>query len=1241
MADPNAPRQPRRIIRRSASHRPPDDAFAASAAVASAAVGSSATGSASTRSRSVTGLPTSGAAPSGSTTTATRQHISPRVTAVVKAPPSAPPSPLPPPTTATESPASPATAAMNAAFTARKLVIDRTAFSSISFSAPTFVNNIANRLLYPILQRERIEEKRRAASGGGSASGNRNTGEVSRLLGSDGTSLFGSSRMAMNVRVSDPSSGNGPGNGGGSTTNYLALAGELSTAMEEAAEEVGRLLAEEEALLHREEVRCKRVEIQERRRLATVRLGLEGTSGRLQLYENRVANAQAATAGIEQHLAQSNARVQRGKSVSQLLRYFSMFTSIQTGELAVILKSISKARTAQRAAVTGRWAAGNVSPFHPKFYTTIINATAADDLQQTQASAPPLSVADHDGDEATASELTGSNALSATRPQRRQVFRRNRRDGAAGERSQSVGSSGGVLNPTITSAAGAPLSAGAPTDAADPDHLSDYSESDEDEEGGEEVDVSKIRLHRAEATAVAAGLDRFFAARYCTESQVEWCQRILLLAKELGEFARNVSNVEQYVDWLRQELVEDLFHIIGCFNNFYNDHPQTATHQVYGRALLKTLSMIAKLYATVTPSNDALLTVFFRRAVNDLGVTLFSEWSPQPLPGQPPLPAPTPVLAMVHFQQHTDADLRQTYRFLMDRIRRDVIVVETIFGTTNTARQQLLSQVTEGVMKPFLVQQMKLAETHATAMVAGEGNLSPRSKRRCGTRVADGIAYHRTIKARLFTFFQDYVKDLKSMFSDSEAEFLDRYVDTIFVDRAEYSSSRVELELLQRNLTLIEENYTRSLHPVPEEFFDLRESHMAKMKDIMTTLTEVTKRVRIYAMAKDAGPYVFDLIKCTLTYVGTYLDGELRKTFDTLRADRDNWRLRPKNEDELVRPSKIESQQCGFRILLFAQSSLMSLTDAINVICVPLLASYPRMAHDIEDARTVALEAVDDQAERLLNMCLQAILIRSLSILQHYQTRNDFLPKMDTKNADADSVAPPCTRACTLFCYYVTRQFDVASEFIRLSNGQLPQRVSTSQASATSTLSSVVQKQQQEQSNAARVAASEAVMGLKSGTVAPSTMPAQILTAAASLTAISGANAVRARARTMSIQQLLYGDGGPSSFVRTLGVCLYRGISSHLKSFTANDRGALIYKQDVTAYKEALTPLTSTPGLGGAVVEVLFSVLKETSSLLIMPLDHIKEVKEAGALRLLSQEEKMRYLSIRQDVHGALKIINS
>ncbi|KAG5478457.1 hypothetical protein LSCM4_04690 [Leishmania orientalis] len=1202
-----------------------------------------------------------------------------------------------------------AEAATDSAVVSRRMMVDRTLFSTIAFSSPLFVNNIAQRLLYPVLQRHRTEPKRFLTGGtldgvddggddgdGSAAAGGRAEGEAAQLLGSDGTSLFANNRMPMSMRarvgaVPDKRGGADAdgrlGGGGPANADFVSIAGRLTSTLEEASEEVRHLLEEEELLLHREEVRCKRVEIQEKRRLATVRLGLEGTSARLQMYENRVSNAQAATAGIEQHLAQSNARVQRGKSVSQLLRYFKMITGIASGELHALLQSISVARKTQRAAVTTRWAAGRVSAFRPRFYATVVDtavppstakrsglgSTTSSATTRSALASSRLAGPDTDGEadvdysvakrSASATAFTSDPDGQPTGTTRRpRVFRSGARRGSrAASRSLSPRAQARSVSPqrapqcSPRPAADGGRAGGVNDDAvrmqsdiggdtvAEPgrDRREEVQDDNEAtaavEDGGDGesiVDLTQVRMQRAEAAAVAAGLDRLFALRLCTESQVEWCQRLTLLANEVGDLAANVKNIRIYVDWLRKELVSDLFHVVACFNDFYNENPQTAVYQVYGRALLKTLGRISSLYNALTPSNDELLSLFFSRSINDLGLALFSEWSPKPLPGLPPLPQLSDVRAMDHYRQHTDKELQQTFRFLLDRIRRDVVVVETIFGTTKTARQQLLLRVTDGVVKPFLSQQIKLAETQATSMTQAEGSLTPRTKRRCGVRVADAIAYHHTMEVRLYSFYQEYMRELRNVFSANQVEVLSRFVDVIFVQRGPYSRQRTELELLKRYFTLIEERYTRSLHTVPDELFDLREAHMAKMKEMVTCLVEVAGRVKAYATPREAGPYVYDLIKATFVSVANFLDAELRKMLDSLRSDRDNWRVKPKSEDELLQPQKLESQHCAIRLLLFAQSSLMKLSDTIHAICVPLLQQHPRLIQDVEEACGSAMEKVDERSERVLNMCVQAILLRSLSILQHYQLKGDYLPKADPRGNEANAVAPPCTRACTLFCYYITRQFDMASEFIRLSNGQLHQRQTSPQMTTGGALGAAVQLHQ-----TARAAATEAVGSSGGSAFMPEALMSYATNGALGDLPVANVSAVRARARTMNLQQLLYGDGGPSSFVRTLGVCLYRGIAAHLKGFVANDRGALVYKQDVTAYKEAMAPLTSTPGLGGAVVEVLFQMLKETSSLLIMPLDHIREVKESGYLKLMSAEEKLRYLRIRQDVRSALKII--
>uniref|UniRef100_A0A0A9VTT4 Uncharacterized protein n=1 Tax=Lygus hesperus TaxID=30085 RepID=A0A0A9VTT4_LYGHE len=146
-------------------------------------------------------------------------------------------------------------------------------------------------------------------------------------------------------------------------------------------------------------------------------------------------------------------------------------------------------------------------------------------------------------------------------------------------------------------------------------------------------------------------------------------------------------------------------------------------------------------------------------------------------------------------------------------------------------------------------------------------------------------------------------------------------------------------------------------------------------------------------------------------------------------------------------------------MLLFVLSSLMSLSNLVTAICSPVLKSFPRLLQELSDARSNLFEELDDDAEKLLNLCTQAIVVKSLAILIHYQNRSDYLPKKTAnmlnnhnngstndnnsrKNNNSSKGAmsgtasrkfdeefaisspPPCTRACTLFCYYATRQFE-------------------------------------------------------------------------------------------------------------------------------------------------------------------------------------------------------------------------
>ncbi|ORC89228.1 uncharacterized protein TM35_000132320 [Trypanosoma theileri] len=1104
--------------------------------------------------------------------------------------------------------------------------LDRMVFTSIHFSAPTFTNNITNRVLFPILsaQRKNIPSPSTTTT---SPSGT--PGRGSNTTNTTNTNTANSNSLTTTTTTIQT--------GGvdmyGAPVDYTAVARRLTVTLEEALADIAQMRAVEERTLQLNEVRCRRVEIREKRQLATIRLGLEATTARLHEYENRVCNALAATAGIEQHLSQSNARVLRGRSVSQLLKHFKMLTQMNFGELSAVLKNLSKARVEQRVFVTSQWEAGFVSPSDPMYFGGVnSNNAQTNSNNDNNAAGADDERGDDDGgsddehhrksnkhDNTSFGEQQGekNNEGGRTRGPFLRGGPRQLRRRVVSILETDEGTSELPINTNNTAGGGRTTTTGGSGERND---NSENNTSTTSTSGG----AGREKMHRLETAAVAAGLDRAFAIRSCTEAQVEWCQRLSHLRNELDGIVRNTANIELYADWLRQELVADIFHLVECFNELYKDHPDTAVHQVYGRSILKTLELISRLYATITSSHDALLSVFYSRAINQMGVTLFSEYSLKPLPTQPPLGSSTgntgsaasyTPTAMQHYRTTTEPDLQRTFDFLISRARRDVIIVETIFGTTNSARQQLLAQMTEGVVKPFVTQQLKLVEFFERDILEAEVHLSPRSKRRATPRVVDAISYSHNMQVRLFSFFQSYVDELRGIFDAGEADFLNKYVDSIFSSRAAFVEERAELELLRRYHALLEEQYTRDLHPIPDEVFDLREAHMRKTKELIERLTEVVTRTRNYAPAKDVAACILDLVKESLQNMGHYLEEELRKTIDSIRADRVNWRIKPKSEEELLRPTKLESQQCGLRMLLFVQSSLMSLNDAITVGTLTFMQTDTRLTTAIEEAKESAFETLDEHAETLLNLCANAIIVRSLSILLHYQNRNDYMPKV-AKGGEGEMIAQPCTRACTLFCLYITRQFEEAKEFIRLSNGQIQHRQTASQVASGATLEHVM--------------ANNKLQG-------PSNTGVHNRTSSHTEGMDVISDAVRARARTMNMQQLLYGDGGPSSFVRTVGVCLYRGIVTHLKSFTVNDRGALIYKQDVTAYMEAMGPIIHTPGLGGAVVEVLFRMLKETASLLLMSWDHIKGVRETGLLRLMSSEEKVQFIKMREDLRDGFR----
>lgn len=684
------------------------------------------------------------------------------------------------------------------------------------------------------------------------------------------------------------------------------------------------------------------------------------------------------------------------------------------------------------------------------------------------------------------------------------------------------------------------------------------------------------------------------------------------------------------------------------------------------------------------------------------------------------------MLAMDYFYAYTEKALPRILRLLVERVRREAAIVEALSGSSPhlhpplsssssspsssssspLARQQLLAQVVEKVVHPFLLQQIKLAEQHRDDMFNRDRPLSPRSRRRNAPLVLDAMTYRNTILMRCMVFFQDLHTEWgKDLGAPQEAAFLSPLGEAIFrAPREQYSTQREELTLLRRTYTYLEELYTRPLHPLPEELFDAREAHMTKMKAMMEALVESAARVRVVVPEKEVLSLTVELLQYSIRQVGVFLEGELRKMVDSMKGEKDKWRIKPKSEEELLHPSKPEPQQCGFRMLLFIQTALAMVQEALQSISAPLSQRFPRIKVEVERLGAESFSNVEELAESLLNLCVNAIVTSSLSILHHYQQKNDFLVTEKTKRApppppspqpspalygakypplevDASgipikglanfspsrgasppysssssssgsrglvmtSVVPPCTRACTLFCHFITRQFAQAKEFIETSEvtasggggggaGLMVSGMGGGGVSGGGGGSGLSMSRGMTSDPMMLCDAQDGVVYGRS--IDSGTSSGEGLTGWQ-----SAAELYLAKARSMSMAELLYGDGDPAcyTFVRVLGVCLFRGIGAHLKTFVVNDLGVLVYKQDVTAYAEAMRPLSTTPTLSGAVVKVLFQMLRETSGLLLIPLDHIKEVKDAGLLQVMQPAEKLAFLKIREDVRIAFRAMN-
>lgn len=70
---------------------------------------------------------------------------------------------------------------------------------------------------------------------------------------------------------------------------------------------------------------------------------------------------------------------------------------------------------------------------------------------------------------------------------------------------------------------------------------------------------------------------------------------------------------------------------------------------------------------------------------------------------------------------------------------------------------------------------------------------------------------------------------------------------------------------------------------------------MTKARECINRIHEVCHRVIVYSLPANVGPLVQSLLGAGMKMIAHYLGEELKKSYDSLRADRDNWRVKPIN----------------------------------------------------------------------------------------------------------------------------------------------------------------------------------------------------------------------------------------------------------------------------------------------------------------------------------------------------------
>lgn len=725
-------------------------------------------------------------------------------------------------------------------------------------------------------------------------------------------------------------------------------------------------------------------------------------------------------------------------------------------------------------------------------------------------------------------------------------------------------------------------------------------------------------------------LGRTFIAREQMESAVAWTQRLFSLSKDLpADAGVSTAQIGMYLNWLQRELVAECFHLIESFGALYDARPALATSHPHGKVLLKALDLTAKLHLQLTDSSEALLDTVVEHMMDGITTVLEDELPLTPLPAQPPMGEPVPQLACDFFKQKTRHEIGEAFEFVMERLQRDMLVIDTMFGATKGPRQALLAGAMDLCVREFVSRALQMSDAHKIAMIQAEARAAPQAKRKAPIRVNDGLAFHLSVLNELFVCCVGLLDKVAAKFGKPARDCMAGYMDALFPGRTAYIQQNVELELLKRVLSYVEVSYVRELAVHPGEVFDMRPEHATKAKDILTSLDGAVARVKSLAPVEECAAVVESLYDCCIKGLARFLEEELTKVEDGLRSSMSSWQRPPKNPEEFyLVPQRSEIQLAAARMLAWSESVVCEVYMSIARHCQQIPTGS--IAFKIETMASDAFAAVDDKGEVILQLICQALVVKSLSILRNHQDRHDYDKKESKRPKDGEDAPPPQTntKACQYFCAYVSWQLDELRTFLRAADAAA---IAANEALAAGG----------EGGGSASTALKSGAAGGGAGGYSARTPSME--TSGDSKHRRTASQTLQETAASGTLFKFLDQRGTVITPTRMIGVALFKGLFAHVTDFFVSDIGAVVYMSDTSAYRRAVRVLTE--GANGTndagIIATLFDLLKETAGLLMVPLDNIQTVKESGNLRLLPKDEKQRVLKMRVDLKEAWRIMNS